>query len=291
MKAIIIGGTGHVGGAIRRQLASFGWETIDVSRSGSIRADLAWPDFADQVAAAVRVCDVIVHCAASMDKALTYRAISQVNGAGTQEVIRTAALTRARHLVYISSVPVIGQPRYLPVDEEHPTNPLTAYHASKLFGEHLIRLAASPSLLTTSLRLTSPIGPGTPPGRIFSEFAGRARRGEPLVLAGQGGRRQNYVDVRDIARAVGQCLQSEVAGVFNIAGAAAVSNLELARCCVQTLGSASPVTFSGTADPEESISWDVSIEKARQSFGFQPVHPLAGSIHAFTSSHESGHPQ
>jgi nucleoside-diphosphate-sugar epimerase len=160
-----------------------------------------------------------------------------------------------------------------------------------LFGEHLVRLAASPALRTASLRLTSPIGPGTPPGRIFSEFAGRARRGEPLVLAGQGGRRQNYVDVRDIARAVGQCLQTGASGIFNVAGTADVSNLELARCCIQTLGSASPVAFSGTADPEEHIAWVVSTEKARRSFGYQPVHSLADSIQAYVSSHESGHPQ
>lgn len=289
MKVIITGGAGHVGGAIRRHLASLGWETIDVSRSGTIRADLASPDFAEQVAAAVKACDAIVHCAASMAKGLTDRAIAQVNVAGTQEVIHTAALTKAGSLVFISSVPVIGHPRHLPIDEEHPANPMTAYHASKLCGEHLVRLAASPSLRTASLRLTSPIGPGTPPGRIFSEFAGRARRDEPLVLAGQGGRRQNYVDVRDIARAVGQCIQSGASGVFNVAGSAAVSNLDLARCCVQTLGSTSPVTFSGTPDPEENTVWEVSIGKARLSFGYQPVHSLEDSIRSFASSHASGH--
>lgn len=289
MKVVLTGGTGHVGSVIRQHLSSLGWETIDVSRSGLIQADLASPDFAERVAAAVETCDAIVHCAASMAKGLTDRAIAQVNAAGTQEVIHLAALTKAESLVYISSVPVIGHPRHLPIDEEHPANPLTAYHASKLFGEHMVRLAASPSLRTASLRLTSPIGPGTPPGRIFSEFASRARRGEPLVLAGQGGRRQNYVDVRDIARAVGQCLQSQAAGIFNVAGTAAVTNLNLARCCIQTLGSASPIVFSGASDQEENTTWEVSIEKARQTFGYQPVHSLEDSIHSFIFSHASGH--
>lgn len=291
MKVIITGGRGQVGGAIRRHFSALGWEVVDVSRAGTIRADLASPDFAERVTDAVKRCDAIVHCAASMAQGCTDRAISQINGAGTQEIIRLAALTGAGQLIYLSSVPVIGQPQRLPIDEEYPTNPLTAYHASKLFGEQLVRFAGSPSLSTATLRLTSPIGPDTPPGRIFSEFVGRARRGVPLILAGQGGRRQNYVDVRDIAQAAGQCLQSKAAGIFNVAGATSVSNLELARRCIEVLGSASPLTFSGVADPEESITWDVSIEKARRTFGYQPAQSLEDSIQAFVSAHESSHPQ
>lgn len=291
MKVVITGGAGHVGRAIRRQLATLGWETVDVSRSGTVRADLASPDFTERVTTAVRSCDAIVHCAASMATDLTERLVSLVNGAGTQEVIRMASLTGASRLVFISSVPVIGQPLHLPISEDHPANPLTAYHASKLFGEHLIRLAGSQSLRTTSLRLTSPIGPGTPPGRIFSEFASRARRGEPLILAGMGGRQQNYVDVRDVARAIGQCLQSEATGIFNIAGSAPASNLELAQCCCKVLESPSPILFSGSVDPQENLTWDVSIEKAHRSFGYQPVFSLEESIRAFASAHESGHHQ
>jgi UDP-glucose 4-epimerase len=253
---------------------------IDVSRSGTIRADLSSPDFAERVAGTVKQCDAIVHCAASLAKGLTDLSISQVYCIGTQQVIRIATLTGALRLVYISSVPVVGRPQYLPVDEEHPTVPLTAYHASKLFGEHLVRIAHGPALKTASLRITSPVGPGTPPGRIFSEFVRRARGGERLILAGQGGRRQNYVDVRDVAQSVVQCLQSEASGVFNVAGAAAISNLDLARRCIKVLKSDSEVHFSGVSDPEENLAWEVSIEKARQSFGYEPAHPLEDSIQA-----------
>ena len=281
MKTLITGGKGHVGSVIHRQLLSLGWEVIDVSRSGTVRADLSSPDFAEHVAGAVKQCDAIVHCAASMAKNLTDLSISQVNCIGTQQVIRMATLTGALRLVYISSVPVIGRPQHLPVNEEHPTVPLTAYHTSKLFGEHLVRIAHGPALKTASLRITSPIGPSTPPGRIFSEFVHRARSGERLILAGQGGRRQNYVDVRDVAQSVGQCLESEASGVFNVAGAAAISNLDLARRCIQALNSNSEIHFSGVSDPEENLAWEVSIEKARQSFGYQPAYSLEDSIQAY----------
>jgi UDP-glucose 4-epimerase len=280
MKVIVTGGAGFVGGAILRKCTSLGWQTVDVSRSGSIRLDLGSPDFADQLARQAGEADAIVHCAASMAKGLADVAIAHVNCAGTQQVLRAASLLKVSRVVYISSVPVIGPPVRLPVDEDHPTVPPTAYHASKLFGEHLLRLANSAALRTVSLRITSPVGPGTPPGRIFSEFVRRARLGEPLVLAGQGGRRQNYVDIRDVAHAVVQCLDRQATGVFNVAGAEAISNLELARRCILAARSTSVVSFSGQPDPEEQVSWDVSLVKAHQAFGYAPAYSIEDSIAA-----------
>jgi nucleoside-diphosphate-sugar epimerase len=129
-----------------------------------------------------------------------------------------------------------------------------------------------------SLRISSPVGPETPRGRIFSEFVHKAVHGEPLVLAGTGGRRQNYVDVRDVAAAVAQCVKSDVQGVFNVAGAASVSNLELAESCIRTLSSTSTFSFSGAPDAEENVRWDVSIERARAAFGYVPACSIEDSI-------------
>lgn len=288
MKVLITGGGGHLGGAVKRRLESDSVEVVSVSRTGDVRVDLAEPGVAEKLADGVGECDAIVHCAAVISKSLTDRDVSLVNGAGTQEIIRAAGLLGVKRIIYISSLPIIGAPARLPIDEEHPVNPPTAYHASKLFGEHLMRLACSASLSTASLRITSPVGPGTPRGRIFSEFVWRASKGEPLVLAGAGGRRQNYVDVRDVAAAVALCLRSEARGVFNVAGAAAVSNLELARACVSALHSSSSISFSGAADAEENVAWDVSIEKARNAFGYVPVFTVADSICAAAASYESG---
>ncbi len=42
---------------------------------------------------------------------------------------------------FISGTTVIGQPRYSPVSEDRPAQPETAYQASKLYGEHIVRVA------------------------------------------------------------------------------------------------------------------------------------------------------
>lgn len=284
MKALITGGNGHIGSAICAHLEKHGWEILTVSRTGRIRADLSQVDFADRVAHAAVHCDVVVHCAAHLNKGVQELGLSLVNGLGTQLVIDAAYRIGARCLVYISSLPIIGRPLYLPVDETHPTTPLSAYHASKLYGEHLVRLAEGESLRTVSLRVTSPIGPGTPAGRIFSEFVARATRNETIVLAGQGGRRQDYVDVRDIARAVTQSVDAEASGIFNVASGRGISNRDFAIRCISALNSRSKIAYSGTPDPDEDLAWEVSIAKARQSIGYAPALSLEDSINAYAAS-------
>jgi UDP-glucose 4-epimerase len=280
MKILITGGNGHVGGAIKARCQSDGHDAASVSRHGDFKIDISDAQLAQKLSRLVESCDVIVHCAAHVSKSVTDREVTMVNCVGTQEVVGAALMLGAKRLIYISSLQVIGTPLQLPIDEEHPLNPNTSYHAAKLFGENIMRVASSSMLQTVSLRIPSPVGPGTPRGRIFSEFVHKASRGEPLVLAGSGGRRQNYVDVRDVAAAVAQCARSDVQGIFNVAGAASVSNLELAKRCVRALSSTSTISFSGSPDAEENVCWDVSIDRARSAFGFCPSCSIEDSINA-----------
>jgi nucleoside-diphosphate-sugar epimerase len=170
----------------------------------------------------------------------------------------------------------------LPVTEDHPTRPLLAYQASKLYGEQLVTIAHNEGMAAASLRITAPIGPGTPSGRIISVFVKNALNGVPLVLAGRGTREQNFVDVRDVATAVGLCLERAPTGVINIGGNRKISNVDLAMACVHVLDSGSEITFAG-ADKEEGLVWDVSIARARSVIGFSPRYDIESSIRVVAS--------
>ncbi len=89
---------------------------------------------------------------------------------------------------------------------------------------------------------------------------------------------QNYVDVRDIARAVELGLGSSASGVFNIAGARSISNLDLAKLCIQLTGSRSTIAFSGAPDVEEGLRWEISTARAHKAFGYTPAYSLEDSI-------------
>jgi nucleoside-diphosphate-sugar epimerase len=116
-----------------------------------------------------------------------------------------------------------------------------------------------------------------PPERIVSAFVRRAVAGAPLVLAGSGGRRQDYVDVRDAAAAVGLALERPASGVLNVGAGRSTSNRELAELCVEVVGSGSPIVYEG-ADPADDLDWMVSIERAASELGWRPQRRLDETV-------------
>ena len=296
MRVLVTGHNGHMGGAIAAHLVAQGWQVVGLDRTvragnglvQQVQADLGSPSLIEQVLAATPPCTAIVHAAAALDKDLYAPAVCLTNCLGTQQVLQLARHWKAHSLVYISSLPIIGIPHQLPITEDHPANPPTAYHAAKLFGEHLTRLAGQAGLAAATLRLTSPVGPGMANTRIFPVFVKRALAHEPLQLAGRGQRQQNYVDVRDAAAAVAICLRNPVAGLFNIAGQTPTSNLELAQACIRVLGSSSEIQFTGQPDPQEDLRWDVSIAKAAEQLGYRPQYGIEQSIRAVGADYALG---
>lgn len=288
MRILVTGASGHVGGAIAAHLVQCGHDVVGLSRRMSgvaglrqqLAMDLGAPAFVEQVIAATPACDAIVHAAAALDKEPDVPAISLTNGLGMQHILAVARQWKTMSFVYISSVTAIGTPEIIPITEDHPVHPLTAYHASKVYGEYLVDVAQRGGLSGVSLRLTSPVGPGMPTNRIFSVFVARARANLPLQLAGEGTRRQNYVDVRDVAIAVERCARAQVVGLFNIVGARSISNHELAQMCVRVLGSSSPIVFTGQPDREEGIAWEVSNARAAERFSYAPRFDVEDSIRA-----------
>jgi UDP-glucose 4-epimerase len=66
----------------------------------------------------------------------------------------------AAHIVFASTRQIYGKPRYLPVDEKHPLDPVDVNGINKLAGERYHTLYARVYGLKTSvLRLTNTIGP------------------------------------------------------------------------------------------------------------------------------------
>ncbi len=299
MRIFLTGATGQVGRAIAAFLADHGYQVAGASRHfrqvpglfEHVEACLGSEDAIDLIGKALQPCEAIVHTAASLSHDRYDPSISLTNCLGTQQITKLAHIWGAPQLVYISSVPVIGCPLQHPITEDHPTQPSTAYHASKLYGEVLMRLAEGNGCRAASLRLTSPSGPGTPENRILAVFVRRAVTGEPLQVLGRGTRRQNYVDVRDVAVAVEACLTKHASGVYNIAATDSISNYELAQTCIDELCSSASVDFVGKPDPEEGTVWDVSVSKACRDLDYRPQFTIRDSIRAVALERAHRNPQ
>jgi UDP-glucose 4-epimerase len=151
MNVLVIGGAGYIGGHVVRELLDSGHETtvFDNFSSGHRRrlfpeADFLYGDIQDfptLLVAMRRGFDAVVHLAAlkaageSMTAPEKY---SWNNLNGTVNVLNAMCAARIEILAFSSSAAVYGEPRYLPIDENHPTNPENFYGFTKLEIERIL---------------------------------------------------------------------------------------------------------------------------------------------------------
>ena len=298
MNILVTGSGGFIGNALFSNLTRAGHNVIGL-RSSEIKAvhppsykvyvaDIASRESIEVLSTTVRRCDAIIHAAANLDKDLLAPAVPLVNCLGTQNVLWLANSWQCSNFIYISGVSVIGKPIFVPITENHPVQPTSAYLASKLFGEHLVQLASKTFMKASTLRVAAPVGPGMPLKRLLTNTVGRAMRNEIIELSGNGTRQQNYVDVRDIARATTLCLEKNMSGLYNIAGEESVSNYELASLCIDRCNSSSRIELNGTPDEEDDFKWIVSNEKANRDFGYKPKYSVSDAIDAAIEYYKKG---
>ncbi|MEK7269834.1 MAG: NAD(P)-dependent oxidoreductase [Planctomycetota bacterium] len=282
-RVLVTGARGFVGRHVAEYLQTAGWQVVGVDLRGEISIDISSAGFVREMLDSVQICEAIVHVAAVKNKDPDDPSLSLVNCLGTQQVLVLARKWKVRNLVYLSGAHAVGRPTVPIITEEHSVHPINAYHASKIYGEHLVAILGSEGCKAATLRMSSPIGPLTPPDTIFSVFVKLATQGKNLVLAGHGSRQQDYIDVRDAARAIGVCLEKDASGVFNLCAGRPVSNRELAEECIGTLGSKSTIGYSGVSDPEEGVIWRFSRDRLA-ALGWKPIHSLADSIRAWVGA-------
>lgn len=283
-KVLITGSDGFIGSVLIKRLKSDdNFNIYCISRnekkrkSGYYIADIQEYDFVKKIADVVPVCDSIIHLAASTDMQDGYANIA-TNCLGTYNICRLANLWKASKVIYMSSLPIIGQPIKLPITEEHEINPQSIYHVSKYTGEEIVRVGCNKKVRTIILRIPSPIGVGMNMNTFLPDVLKRCIENENVVLYGKGSRKQNYVDVRDVADAIIGALCYSESNIFNIAGKEAVSNLTLAEKCKYITNSASEILFSDMEDKEEGYIWDVSFERAERELAYNPKFTLDESI-------------
>ena len=219
---------------------------------------------------------MVVHCAAIISNDNYSNLLLNANCIGVQNIAAYANGAGCERLIYFSSLPVIGKPSIIPITEEHPINPPTVYHVTKFFGEQVLRLLMGEERLAI-FRIPSPVGRKTAPDKIVPVFVKNAIENVDYNLLGQGKRIQNYIDVRDIARAVEFAIDRNASGLFNIASEKSYSNKELAELCIELFDSKSKIHFNGI-DKEEDFQWVVSTKKAHELLGFEAQYSLVDTL-------------
>ena len=136
----------------------------------------------------------------------TMRSTAAISGRQSVCSTHCAGLNRRVRVTLAGSAAELGAvpPSALPVAESYPCAPLDAYGRSKLLAT-VAGLAERPPLELAVARVFNPIGPGLPATQAFGEFAAQltAEVADPLpLLVGNLEARRDFIDVRDVARAL-----------------------------------------------------------------------------------------
>lgn len=169
--------------------------------------------------------DAVIHfaglksVASSVFYPLSYYA---TNVHGTISLLQAMHQAKVKSLIFSSSATIYGEPKYLPFDENHPTQPVNPYGRSKLYVEEILKdvAQADSSWRIACLRYFNPIG-AHDSGLIGEKPSGVPNNLLPFIAQVASGKRKelqvfgddyptpdgtgvrDYIDVLDLA--AGHC--------------------------------------------------------------------------------------
>ncbi len=182
-------------------------------------------------------------------------------------------------IVFAGTRQIYGRPRYLPVDEEHPIEPVDVNGINKTAGEwyHLLygRVYGLP---VTVLRLTNTYGPRMRVRDARQTFLGlwirQALGDEELLVFGDGRQRRDFAYVDDVVRALCLAVTAPAAlgEVFNVGADGHVSLEETAELVVRLAGAG---RYRIVPFPEDRLAIDIGDyyaddRKLREALGWAP---------------------
>jgi UDP-glucose 4-epimerase len=167
-----------------------------------------------------------------------------INAAAQLQILEACRLhNRDLKIVFASTRQVYGRPKYLPVDEEHPINPVDVNGINKLAGEwyHLLYSDVY-RIRACALRLTNTYGPGMRVKDARQTFLGiwirQLIEQSPIQVFGTGDQRRDFNFVSDVVDALlaGAARDESNGQVFNLGHREHVSLKELAALLVRING-------------------------------------------------------
>jgi len=300
MNALVTGGAGFIGSNLVRLLLDRGHQVtvLDNLSSGHQVNSKGLPirfvegDVRDPaaVAKAIDGSDAVFHLAASVGNTRSINhpvEDSEINVIGTLRILEAARAAKVRKVVFSSSAGIFGELKTMPIYEDHPVEPDSPYGASKLCAEKLcLAYSKLHGLETMCLRYFNVYGVNQrydAYGNVIPIFAHRLFAGEPLVIFGDGEQTRDLVNVRDVAEANYRASQISGAwGAFNVASGTRVTINHLASLMREVTGIPAKIEH-GPPRPGDVRHSLASVQKARDTFGYDPKVPLREGLVEYLS--------
>ncbi|MGE0353806.1 MAG: NAD-dependent epimerase/dehydratase family protein [Gemmatimonadales bacterium] len=293
-RVLVTGGAGFIGSHLAEEYQLQGWDVTvldDLSRGRAenvpsgiplVEADVR-SDKARETVARGRF-DVVNLQAAQIDVRVSVKdpaVDAGTNIMGLINMLEGAGQGGVGRVVFASSGGVVyGDPDTIPTPETAPKAPISPYGASKLAGEHYLRvLGTLRGFEAVALRYANVYGPRQDPkseAGVVAIFVSRLLAGQPLTVFGDGRQTRDYVFVGDVARANVLASSADLppatdpdARAFNVATSHQQSVLDLARAAGEALKMTPQMDFQ-PARPGELMRNALDVSKAARVLGWSP---------------------
>ena len=314
MHVVVVGGAGYIGSHVARRILDAGHQvTVFDNLSHGLRENIS-PDSAFvhgdimrplQLRAALghtaRPVDAVIHLAAAKaagESMLVPEKYAEQNLVGTINLLNAMVATGVNNIVFSSSAAVYGEPRYVPVDEKHPTEPISFYGHTKLEIEQLLGWYGSlKGIRSASLRYFNAAG-YDPDGRVSGLELDPANL-VPLIMEVAVGTREHlklygndydtrdgtcirdYIHVSDLADAhllaLTHIAEKDESFTVNLGSERGITVAEMIDVARRITGTPVPTEVVGRrpGDPAEVVA---SSALAREVLGWRPEHSDVESL-------------
>jgi UDP-arabinose 4-epimerase len=308
---LVTGGAGYIGSHTCKALAAAGYKPVvyDNLDQGHVWAVKWGPLVVGDLADAVLLSQTlnrfqiaaVVHFAAHAyvgESMSNPRKYFRNNVANTLTLLEAVLNTGVRDLVFSSSCATFGVPRHIPVDEDHPQQPINPYGLSKLFVENALRWYEEVyGLRHVTLRYFNAAGADAD-GEIGEDhipethliplvIAAAQRRIPHITIFGtdydtpDGTTIRDYIHVADLAtahvKAIDHLRKERTSHSINLGSGVGYSIRQIIAAVERVSGSSVPVV-EGPRRPGDPPALIASAARARAVLGWAPVSSNLTSI-------------
>lgn len=287
-KIIVTGGAGFIGSHLVDMLVSRGAKVtviddLSAGKMENLEKSIKKIKFkkisilnAKKIDAVVKKNQIIFHLAANAD---VPRSVNDpkfdfdTNIIGSFNLLNSARNGGIEKFIFASSAAVYGNPVYTPMDESHPTNPISPYGASKLAIEHLGRSYLSTyGLPFITMRIFNTYGERQPRYVMYDLLRKLYKNNKSLEVLGTGKQLRDYSYVLDTAKAFVLAAEKAKGGdIYNIAGGKEVSIRDVVKHIIEILDlENTKVTYTNKSWKGDISVLSASIVKIQNELSFEP---------------------
>lgn len=239
--------------------------------------------------------DIIFHLAASVGNIKSIESPqkdAETNLIGSLILLQAAKKNKIKRIIYSSSAACFGDPNYLPIDEQHTTNPSSPYGISKLAAEkNFLCYSKMFGIKTVCLRYFNVYGENQffdAYGNVIPIFIQNIIQKQPLIIFGDGNQTRDFIHVSDVVQANILGMNSSVSTeVLNIGTGTKTSINELIKILSSLFQIKININHSQPRNGEVVENY-ADINKATNILGFRPKVELINGLEKYIAWYLSG---